>query len=289
MGRAQNDDPTDPTARTTERMGIVAAPEARDEKVEGTLADTRARNDTVPDALLKAARPPMPYAPATDDPDVNAMFGKMKPARFPAPLNSPTTDGEHSAQYQAPPRAVPARNKTPLPEPSLLLNCTSEIPTIAPSSPPSERVPLEKTIPTRPAAGPRALEPTVILPDRTSRPQRMRVLAAAVIGICAVIALAALLHVSARSPSTSLSNTAPVLASTTPTTFARAITEATAEETSPPAASSAPSTPSSESPHETRPRVLPPATAATASSPAPTTSAVPSPPKRDGIERGKPF
>jgi hypothetical protein len=264
-------------------MGIVAAAEALDEKVEGTLADTRARNDTVPDALVKAARPPMPYAPATDDPDVNAMFGKMKPARFPAPLHSPTTDGEHSAQYQAPPRAVPARSKTPLPEPSLLLNCTSEIPTIAPSSPPSERVPLEKTIPTRPAAGPRALEPTVILPDRTSRPQRMRVLAAATIGICAVIALAAILRVSARSPSTSLSNTPPVLASTTTTTSAPA-TEATAEETSPPAVSAS-SSPSSESAHETRPRVPQPATAATA----PTTSAVASPPKRDGIERGKPF
>lgn len=77
------------------------------------------------------ARPPMPYEPSTTDAKINSLLSRLKPARAPTALTAASTDGDLAAKYHAPLRDLPNRNRTPVPEPKLVLDCTAELPPVS--------------------------------------------------------------------------------------------------------------------------------------------------------------
>lgn len=105
----------------------------------------RARVDTLPDGMELAgvdrARPPpdangerasrdlvaIPYEPATNNEDYNRLLNMLSPPATAPAIQSPTTDGELAAQYDAAGVPLARRSPTPVPEPRVLLNCTGEI------------------------------------------------------------------------------------------------------------------------------------------------------------------
>ena len=107
-------------------------------------APARARIDTLPDGMELAdvgrTNPPpdtrggrargelvaIPYEPSTNNDDYNRLLNMLSPPATAPAIQSPTTDGELAAQYDAAGVQLARRSPTPLPEPRVLLNCTGE-------------------------------------------------------------------------------------------------------------------------------------------------------------------
>ncbi len=192
---------------------------------EHSTASRARTDDTEPIPLLESptdpgpgaeepARPPMPYEPSTKDPKINSLLSHLKPARAPAALNAPTTDGELAAKYHAPVRDVPARNRTPVPQPKLVLECTAEVAIADVDQTPRVDIP-----DSRPSPMVASSAPTVILP-RLSPPSRSHarpLMLWSVVGVSASAVLAflivAVLHDGGPRPADATRN-APASAST---------------------------------------------------------------------------
>jgi hypothetical protein len=146
----------------------------------------RPRVDTLPDGMEladvdRANLPPptqgegprpelvaIPYEPSTNNEDYNRLLNMLSPPATAPAIQSPTTDGELAAQYDAGSIPLARRSPTPVPEPRVLLNCTGEIAPRGPgavayvagrSAPPPE----DRTRPTVTIVRTRSMLPGVLL------------------------------------------------------------------------------------------------------------------------------
>jgi hypothetical protein len=110
---------TDPGGQPTERAPVD----------QGSVDTPRVNPPTEADLVA------VPYEPATNNEDFNRLLNMLSPPATAPPIQSPTTDGELAAQYDASNLRPPRRVATPIPEPPVLLNCTGDIPSPMTRSP----------------------------------------------------------------------------------------------------------------------------------------------------------
>lgn len=129
-----------------------------------------------PEGTDQTPVPPIPYEP----PAAVRELGQLQTSRAPMPVQLRTTEGDLSAQYHGEIHAPVVAQKTPAPQPSVLLNCTADLPLRVSQS----------TEPVQPVRAAQAPTITRVLPDRRRR-NRVRkavMIAAAFMGLAGVLA-----------------------------------------------------------------------------------------------------